>query len=102
MLSYVYILCVESHTSKRCLDVPNMCMKDKSCNQLMADMEKKCNNIHTWNEYSMNNPTCSNSYFSSDYISTGSKEKCGVHVTVVCLRNMMHTFLSKNNAFEEH
>ena len=54
---------VESLTSQRCLEVLNLCMKEKSCKQLMDDMERKCENIHTWNEYSEISPTCSEDCF---------------------------------------
>ena len=80
-----------------------MCMKDESCNQLMADMERKCNNVHTWNEYSMNNPTCSDSCFQAIFQLAQNPigEMWSACDCRVPQKNDTYISLSKNNAFEE-
>ena len=80
-----------------------MCMKDESCNQLMADMERKCNNVHTWNEYSMNNPTCSDSCFQAIFQLAQNPigEMWSTCDCRVPQKNDTYISLSKNNAFEE-
>ena len=82
-----------------------MCMEDKSCKQLMNDMERKYKNVHAyaWNEYSKNDPTCSDNCFQAVFqlaLNPIGKmwSECDCHVP-----QTRGTFpsLSKNNAFEE-
>ena len=93
----------ESFTPKRCLDVLNLCMKEESCKQLMDDMERKCENVHTWNEYSKMTPTCSEHCFIATFRLARnpigrmwSDCDCRLHQTLGSFLS-----LSKNNAFEE-
>ena len=97
------LFCVESLTSQRCWEVLNLCMKEKSCKQLMDDMERKCENVHTWNEYSEISPTCSEDCLIAALQlvknPTGKmwiECDCRVPQTQVAFSS-----LSKNNAFEE-
>ena len=93
----------ESFTPKRCLDVLNLCMKEESCKQLMDDMERKCENVHTWNEYSKMTPTCSEHCFIATFRLARnpigrmwSDCDCRLHQTLGSFLS-----LSKNYAFEE-
>ena len=79
-------------------------MKEKSCKQLMDDMERECENVHTWNEYSEISPTCSEDCFMAAFRLT-QKHPIG-RMWAECDCRVPQTqgafiSLSKNNAFEE-
>ena len=80
-----------------------MCMQDESCKQLMDDMDRKCENVHAWNEYSKNDPTCSDNCLQAEFqlaLNPIGKmwSECDCHVP-----QTQSTFssLSKNGAFKE-
>ena len=78
-------------------------MKEKSCKQLMDDMERKCKNVHTWNKHSGISPTCSEDCFMA--ASRLARNHIG-EMWVGCDCRLPQaqsalSSLSKNNAFEE-
>ena len=78
-------------------------MKEQSCKQLMDDMERKCENVHTWNEYSEISPTCSEDCFIAIFKlfrnPIGAMWR-GCDCRVPQTQNAFSS-LSKNSAFEE-
>lgn len=50
---------LEVNTLMGCLDAINLCLKDQTCEKLMENMEKECQNVHSWNEFSDKEPVCS-------------------------------------------
>ena len=78
-------------------------MQDESCKRLMNDMDRKCKNVHVWNEYSKSDPTCSENCLRAIFELVQNSigrlwSVCNCHVP-----HTQDTFpsLSKNNAFEE-
>ena len=78
-------------------------MQDDTCKRLMNDMERKCKNVHVWNEYSKSDPTCSENCYLAIFELIRNPignlwSYCDCHVP-----HTQGTFpsLLKNDAFEE-
>ena len=42
-----------------CLDAIDLCLKDQACKTILECMEKYCENMHSWTEFSNQEPVCS-------------------------------------------
>ena len=100
---FVCYLYIGPYITTRCLDVSDTCMQDESCKRLMNDMERKCKNVHVWNEYSKNDPTCSENCYLAIFELIRNPigylwSQCDCHVP-----HTRSTFpsVAKNDAFEE-
>ena len=49
----------EIYTPMSCLDAIDLCLKDQACKIILESMEKYCENVHSWTEFSNKEPVCS-------------------------------------------